>query len=95
MSSLIFLFDNTSCEHKPTIVSNCHGLGNLSTGNELEVVIRAKDPSSVFIAETWADKARLKVLKNTLLFDEMFVVPRINRGGGLVLFWKKIGRAHV
>ena len=40
------------------------------------------------IAETWADKARLKVLKNTLLFDEMFVVSRINRGGGLVLFWK-------
>ena len=70
------------------LVWNCRGLGNPCTGKELGDLVRAKDPSVVFIAETWADKARLKVLKNTLLFDEMFVVPRINRGGGLVLFWK-------
>ena len=42
----------------------------------------------MFTAETWADEARLKVLKTTLLFDDMFVVPRVNRGGGLVLFRK-------
>ena len=42
----------------------------------------------MFIAETWADEARLKVLKTTLPFYDMFVVPRVNRGGGLVLFWK-------
>ena len=42
----------------------------------------------MFIAETWADEARLKVLKTTLLFYDMFGVPRVNRGGVLVLFWK-------
>lgn len=42
----------------------------------------------MFIAETWADEARLKVLKTTLFFDDMFVVPRVNRGGGLVTFGK-------
>ena len=42
------------------IIWNCRGLGNLHTGKELEVVIRAKDPSVVFIAETWADEAKLK-----------------------------------
>ena len=42
------------------IVWNCHELGNLCTGKEFEVVSQAKDPSVVFIAETWADEARLK-----------------------------------
>lgn len=42
----------------------------------------------MFIAETWADKARLKDIKRKLEFDHVFVVPRINRGGGLALFWK-------
>ena len=42
------------------IVWNCHELGNLRTEKELEVMSRAKDPSVVFIAETWADEVRLK-----------------------------------
>ena len=42
-----------------------------------------------------ANEARLKVLKTTLLFDDMFVVPRVNRDGGLVLFWKKSIKASV
>ena len=42
------------------LVWNCRELGNLHTGKELEVLIRAKDPSVVFLAETWADEARLK-----------------------------------
>ena len=42
------------------IVWNCRELRNLRIGKELEVAIRAKDPSAVFIAETWADEARIK-----------------------------------
>ena len=50
--------------------------------------MQAKDFSVVFIAETWADKVRLKNIKRKLEIDNLFVVPRINRGGGLALFWK-------
>ena len=38
---------------------NCRGLGNPRTKNELVRLIQAKDPSIVFIAEIWADEARL------------------------------------
>ena len=68
------------------IVWNCHGLGNLRTGKELEVVIRAKDPSIVFIAETWADEVRLQEIKRNIEFDNLFFVEKNNRGGGLALF---------
>ena len=70
------------------IVWNCRGLGNLRTGKELEVVIRAKVPSVVFIAETWADEARLQQIKRNIEFDNLFFVERNNRGGGLALFWR-------
>ena len=70
------------------IVWNCHGLGNLRTGKELEVVIRAIDPSIVFIAETWADEVRLQEIKRNIEFDNLFFVEKNNRGGGLALFWK-------
>ena len=38
---------------------NCHGLGNLCTEKELVKIIQGKDPSIVFIAETWVDEAIL------------------------------------
>ena len=44
------------------LVWNCRGLGNLRTGKELGDIIRAKDPSVVFIAETLADDARLDMI---------------------------------
>ena len=70
------------------IVWNYPGLGNLQTRKELEVVIQAKDPSVVFIAETWADEARLQEIKLNIEFDNLFFVERNNRGGGLALFWR-------
>ena len=70
------------------IVWNCLGLGNLRTVTEPKVVIRAKDPSVLFIAETWADEARLKEIKRKIEFDNLFIVERNNRGGGLALFWR-------
>ena len=42
----------------------------------------------MFIAETWADKARLDRTLSKINFDQKWVAPRLNRGGGLVLFWK-------
>ena len=59
---------------------NCRGLGNLCTVRELGDLIRAKNPSVVFLAETWADEARLKEVKRNLGFDNLHFVERINRG---------------
>ena len=84
---------------------NCLGLGNLRTGRELDEIIRAKDPSVVFLAETVTDDARLEVVQRNIGFDHRWVVSRVGRSGGLVLYWKasvnlmvegsEIGRAHV
>ena len=49
---------------------------------------RAKDPSVMFLAETGANEARLKNVLRKIMFENMFIAPRTNRGGGLVLFWR-------
>ena len=63
-------------------------LGTYVQRMELAEFVQAKDPSVVFIAKTWADEARLKEVKRKIQFENMFVVPREARGGGLVLFWR-------
>ena len=71
-------------------VWNCRGLENLCTRKELGELVWAKDPSIMFLAETWADEAKAKKkkkIKRDLDFVNMFFVPRINRGGGLALYW--------
>ncbi|XP_050278364.1 uncharacterized protein LOC126719909 [Quercus robur] len=50
-------------------------------------MVRAKDPSAVFLAETWADEARLKAMQRDLNFHNLFFVERNNEGGGLALYW--------
>ena len=70
------------------LVWNCRGLGNPCTVNKLAEMVRAKDPSIVFLAETWVHEARLKVVKRKIQFENMFVSPRTSIGGGLVLFWR-------
>ena len=71
------------------LVWNCRGLGNLRTEKELRNIIGAKDPSIVFLAETWADEARLDRVLHNINFNHKWEVPRGRRGGGLALFWKR------
>ena len=52
------------------LVWNCHGLGNLRTEKELVSILRAKDPSIVFIAETWTDEVRLDRTLSYINFDQ-------------------------
>ena len=80
------------------LVWNCHGLGNLHTRKELEVLIRAKDLSIVFLDETWANEARLKEVQRNINFDNLFYVERNLRGWGggcLALYWKNSMDVHV
>ena len=67
---------------------NCNWLGNLRTGRELVEIIWAKDLVVVFLAETLTDDARLEFIKRSIGFDHRWVVPRVGKGGGLVLYWK-------
>ena len=42
----------------------------------------------MFLAETWADEARLKEIKRNINFENLFFVDRNNRGGGLAMYWR-------
>ena len=42
----------------------------------------------MFIVETWADEVRLNRTLSKINFDQKWVVPRLNRGGGLAYFGK-------
>ena len=55
---------------------------------ELGKIIQAKDPSVMFIAETWTDVAKLDQVIKNINFDNKGVVPKEGHGGGLALFWK-------
>ena len=68
---------------------NCRGLGNRQTVQELGDLVRAQDPTVVFLAETWLDDIRLVGLHDSLRYGHHQGVSRRTRGGGLVLFWKK------
>ena len=66
----------------------CRGLGNLRTWRELVEIIRAKDPIVVFLVETLIDDASPEFVQSSIDFDYRWVVPRVGRSGGLVLYWK-------
>ncbi|KAL0003323.1 hypothetical protein SO802_017104 [Lithocarpus litseifolius] len=53
---------------------NCRGLGNRQTVRELGELVRAQDPSVVFLAETWLEDARLGPIRDSLLFGHYHVV---------------------
>uniref|UniRef100_A0A2N9I833 Reverse transcriptase domain-containing protein n=1 Tax=Fagus sylvatica TaxID=28930 RepID=A0A2N9I833_FAGSY len=67
---------------------NCHGLGNPRTVQEIARLVRAQDPSVVFLIETWQDDGPLERLRCQLQFANKFVVKSRNKGGGLCLLWK-------
>ena len=71
------------------LVWNCRRLGNPRTVRELGDYIRAKDSTVVFLAETWADDARLDQVFRNFDFRNKWSVESGNRGGGLVLLWKE------
>ena len=68
---------------------NCRGLGNQRIENQLVEMVWEKDPSVVFLAETWTDEARLMLVKEHLKMKNKFVAPRRNKTRCLVIFWKE------
>ena len=49
---------------------NSCGLGDSLKENELVRLIQAKNPSVMFIAETWIDEARLDRILSKINFDQ-------------------------
>ena len=45
---------------------NYRGLRNQQTVQELNDLVRAQDPTVVFLAKTWLDEARLVGIRDTL-----------------------------
>ena len=41
------------------------------------------------LAETWTDEARLILIQEHLKFKHIFIAPRRNNSGGLVMYWKE------
>ena len=67
---------------------NYRGLGNQLAVQEFVELVKAKTPSVAFLTKTLVEVARLNYVKDRIRFDKKFFVQRINKGGGLVLFWK-------
>uniref|UniRef100_A0A2N9J2I4 DUF4283 domain-containing protein n=1 Tax=Fagus sylvatica TaxID=28930 RepID=A0A2N9J2I4_FAGSY len=60
------------------IVWNCRGLGNPRTVQELARTVRDKDPSAVFLIETWADDPQLESLRIQLHFANNYSQSHID-----------------
>ena len=71
------------------LVWNYCRLRNLRTEDQLADFAWAKDPSIVFLAETWTNKARLEQVQRRIQFKNLFVVPRCNKARGLAILWKE------
>lgn len=74
---------------------NCFELGNPRRVRELSDLVKAKDLSLVFLMETKKKKSYLERLRCRLKFDNLFIVPRRNLGGGLALLCKNDLKLHV
>ena len=66
--------------------SNCRGLGNPQTEDELVALVTTKDPKIVFLMETKVEKFSLEKIGRRIHFANLFFVSRVNSGGGLALF---------
>ena len=76
----------TSPEPISLLCWNCRGLGNQRTENRLAKLVWAKDPSVVFLADTWIDEAKLILIQDRLKFKHRFIAPGRNKSRGLVTY---------
>ena len=67
---------------------NCRGLRNPQTEEELAALVSNKNPKTVFLMETKVEKITTERIGIKMQFAKIFVVPRVNTGGGLALLWK-------
>lgn len=67
---------------------NCCGLGQLVAVHELIELVKKHSPTILFLMETRAKDHKLKTLCSKLHLENVFLEPRVNRGGRLALYLK-------
>ena len=67
---------------------NCRELGNPQTKNKPIALVTNKDPKMIFLMETKVEKIVLERIGRKIQSPNLFVVPRVYTGSGLVLYWK-------
>uniref|UniRef100_A0A7N2LHI8 DUF4283 domain-containing protein n=1 Tax=Quercus lobata TaxID=97700 RepID=A0A7N2LHI8_QUELO len=67
---------------------NCRGFGNPQTEDELVALVSSKDLKLVFLMETKVEKPTMERMGGKMSFNNIFMVPRLNRMGGLALLWR-------
>ena len=69
---------------------NCRWLGNLTSVNALEKVVRREDPKLVFLMETKSDKKNwMDIVKDKCNMKDGLFILSIRKSKGLTLFWKE------
>ena len=58
-------------------------------------ILKDKGPNLIFLMETRTKASYLEKLRCRLKFDNLFIVPRKNRGGGLALLWMNDLNLHI
>jgi hypothetical protein len=67
--------------------SNCQGLGQPWTVQELTHLAREFCPEIVFLSETKQQKTRVLNIKSRLGLNNCFIVDSHGKGSGLAMFW--------
>lgn len=70
-----------------SIFWNCRGLGNPSTVNSLNELVRKYSSNILFLCETKCMMSDLMRIKGRLKFDHVEGVEASGKSGGLALFW--------
>jgi hypothetical protein len=65
------------------------GIGSPRTVRDLCQLVKANNPSILFLMETKCSKIKLEGLRVKLGFACVFVVEPVGRSGGLAMFWKE------
>ena len=74
---------------------NCRGLGNQRAMDVLSHLVQVKAPKILFLMETKQSLEEMKWIQNDLPYRCMFVVPSIQRSGGLALLWMEEIELHI
>ncbi|XP_042974832.1 uncharacterized protein LOC122306468 [Carya illinoinensis] len=67
---------------------NCRGLGNPRTVRYLNLLVKEKSPTMIFLMETKCMKVRIEEVCNMLGYDGCLVVDSRGSSGGLTFLWK-------
>lgn len=71
-----------------TIAWKCRGLGNLRVIPKIKFLVRYYKPDILFLCETMVDINKIEEFRYLFGYDSCFAPARINRGGGIALFWR-------